>query len=250
MRNGKLISILIAIAFFVIALFSCFMLFSVKKVDVDYMVDSDTDTTSVQTQLDKFIGTNLLFFNGNAVALSLEDFHYMEVLSVYKQYPNVIKVEIKQRREVYEIAHDGKIYVTTADGFVLRVEDDLGQENGREKIRLHLDGIEILDGTLGKTISTTDDEMMKQVFDMADAVWLTDCIKSVTVEKDVLEQNAIFNTYTGVKIIVPEMLDEGVKKIQTAFEKYDLGASDYEKTFRSMMVIKLHTGIIEAQWIS
>ena len=174
----------------------------------------------------------------------------MEVLSVDKQYPNVIKVKIKQRREIYEISYQGKIYVTTAEGFVLRVEDDLGKNSDHERIRLHLDGIEILDGSLGQIISTTDDDMMKQVFAMADAVWLTDCIESVTVEKSVLIENAVFNTRTGVQIIVPEMLDEGVRKIQTAFEKYDLGASDFEKTFRTMMVIKLTTGDIEAQWIS
>ena len=249
MRTKKLISILIAVAFVFVTVFSIVAMFSTKKVEVTFAVDVDTDTVAVQRELDKFLGSNLLFLDVEAVEKQMQGFHYMKILSVDKVYPNVLKVNIEERREIYEIANNGTIYVTTEDGFVLRTFTDNGVENDRDLIRLELSGVEVLDATLGKTISTSADDVLQAVFKMATKVQLTNCIKYVNVRKTLLMQDAEFYTYTGVKIIVREILDDGVGKIEEAFKKYDEVASDYEKTFRTIEVFRLtETGEIIAQW--
>lgn len=249
MRTKKLVLLLIAVVFVLVLLFSCIATFTVKKIEIDFAVGDNTDTVSVQSKLDEFLGSNLLFLNVNAIEESLSDFYYMEVVSVKKSYPNVISVQIRERREVYEICDKDMIYVTTYDGFVLNSFEDVGVDLSRDKIRLNLNGVNVLDGSLGSVIKTDSDELISTLFDMAEKVCLTDCIKLIELEKATEKQNAYFYTYTGVKIIIREILDDGVKKVQTAFVKYDEGATDYEKTFRTIEAIKItSTGEIQAQW--
>ena len=44
---------------------------------------------------------NLIFLSEDDVYKSLDYFHYMEIVSVDKQFPNVINVKVRERREVY-----------------------------------------------------------------------------------------------------------------------------------------------------
>ena len=250
MKTKRLAVILIAIAFSFVVLFSCVGLFSLKKVQVSFSVGENTDTSSVQAELEKFLGKNLLFLDTLDVVESIKGFHYMEVVSIKKDYPNVLMVNIKERREVYEILYGETVYVTTETGFVLNsFSNSEDQAYSRDKITLTFDGVTITDGALGKVLTTDGDDLVGMVFQMASSVNLTDCIKSITLKKATEVATAEFYTYTGVKIIVREILDDGVKKIETAFSKYDEGASDYEKTFKTIEVVKItETGEIQAQW--
>ena len=177
----------------------------------------------------------------------------MKVVSVDKQYPNVIKVELEQRKEVYEIVYNNTAYVTDETGFVLDsypfVDSSISE---RDKIRIHLneaDGVAILNGDIGKVISTNEDEFVKQVFKMAMSVNLSNCIDSIKLEKAVERDVVCFNTYTGVKILIREVFDDGENKVKEAFDVYDEGPTDYQKTYGVIEAIKLvETGKIQAQW--
>jgi hypothetical protein len=64
----------------------------------------------------------------------------MEILSVEKSFPNVVKVNIKERREIYYFKYSDTYLVTTAEGFILRVaneEQALNRE--RDKIIINLE---------------------------------------------------------------------------------------------------------------
>ncbi len=249
MRTKKFAVIIVAIVFVLVMLFSCIALFAVKEVKVNYAVGDSTETSKVQEKLEEFLGDSLVFLDEQEIVDSLSEFHYMEVVSVTKDYPNAINVEIKERREVYEIVSDESVYVTTDDGFVLRTYNINEESKSRDRIRLVLNGVTVSDSALGKIIKTDGDELLKQVFEMAKSVQLTNCIDTVELIKAPQKEIATFNTYTGVKIIIREILDDGVKKIETAFEKYDKGTTDYEKTFNKIVVVKLtETGEIIATW--
>ncbi len=244
MRTKKFAVILVAIVFILVMLFSCIALFTVKKVQVNYAVSDNTDTFTVQGKLNEYLGKNLLFLNTDDVKSSISDFHYMEVLSVDKQFPNIIKVEIKERREIYDVVQGDKVYVTTDDGLKLREYDYKEGNESRERITLKLNGITISETKFGERLVTDGEELLDAVFEMAKSVRLTDCIKNVEIQKGIENETAIFQTYTGVKIIVREILDDGIKKIETAFEKYDEVATDYEKTFKVIETVKTADGNI------
>lgn len=241
MRVKKLAVIIIAIVFSLVMLVSCIALFSVKKINVNFAVGEKTDTLSVQNHLEEYIGKNLLFLDTEEVEQSLQDFYYMEVLSVEKEFPNVINVNVKERREVYDIVSNGTVYVTTDSGFVLNSFADLGAENSsRDKIRIELDGVSVEDATLGKVITTNDNAFLSEVFKMAKSVNLINCIESIKLEKAVEWQNAYFYTYTGVKILITNVLEDGlgVDRIKVAFDKYDEGATDFQKTFQTIVAVQ------------
>ncbi len=249
MKTKRVTVIIVAILFVLVMLVSCVALFSVKKIDVNYSVGNDTDTVEVQNKLEGFLGKNLIFLNEDEVVESIKDFHYMEVLSVKKSFPNVVRVDIKERREVYEIVCGETVYVTTENGLLLRSFNVNEQKPTRDRIRLELKDINVYRATLGQLLITDADELLWQVFKMSKSVQLTNCIENVVLEKaTVFGGKATFVTYTGVKIIIRELLERGVEKIQTAFEKYD-GATDYEKTFKQIEVVILtQTGEIIVLW--
>ena len=60
MKTGKLMAILIALAFIFVAIISCVMLFSVKEVRVSYAVSEEKDISSVSKKFDAFIGKSLV----------------------------------------------------------------------------------------------------------------------------------------------------------------------------------------------
>ena len=240
MQTKRISVILIAIAFMLVVLFSCVGLFSVKKVEVNFAVSEQTDSESIQATLDGFLGDNLLFMKTEEVEKALKGYHYMEVLSVQKQYPNVLTVSLKERREIYYIKYGESYFVTTEDGFVLKsiAAAEFSGNTSRDKILLELVNINVLSATIGSYIKTEKDQIMSTVFEMAKSVNLTDCIKSITVEKKYDElvgteyvgvYDAVFNTYSGVSMIIETITDKGIEKTENAFYVYDTVLTDYQK---------------------
>lgn len=252
MRTKRITVILVSVAFLIIAILSCVSIFSVKKIETTFAVGDDTDTASVQAVLDEFLGRNISLLDLNEVEQALKDFQYMEVVSIEKQYPNVIKVNIKERKEVYYFEYGENVYVTAKDGFVLnqyKKEEFLGG-GSRDMIYLSITGLEVVAVEIGARISTSDDLMLTTIFEMAEEVFLTDCIKKIELYKAVEREEAIFYTYTGVKIVVPKIKDDGIEKIKVAFTAYDESqdAGDYEKTFKTIEVVKMDDGYIYPVW--
>mgnify|MGYP006932840565 CR=1 FL=1 len=250
MKTKRVSVILIAVAFLAISILSCINMFSLKSIRVNYSVSDNADTNSIQAKLDTFIGRNLLFLDESELLSVLWDEPYMEITSVNKSYPNVLNISIKERREVYYFQLDEKLYVLSEEGYVLnclegQVALDALNSNLRDKITLKLDGIEVYGLIIGAKIKTDSDELLKSVFDMTKKVDLTDCIKAITVNKGIeIEGDALFETYTGVKICVEKCYDDGLEKIEKAFIAYDTLITDYQKTYGVIQVYKMDDGNI------
>ena len=249
MRTRKIIVISIAVAFLLITVLAVLTMFSLRKAEVNYAVDKDTDSGEIQQVLDGFLGKNLLFFDEQEVVDALKPFNYIEVLSVEKDYPNVLKVSVKERREVYYFEHQNKLYVTNEDGFLLNCLP-LGTEiNTREMIELKLSNVKILDVTLGKIMETDSPVLMTTVFEMAKSANLTDCIKAMSVIKPAAGEmsDVHISTHTGVNIVIQKVDEYGQEKIRSAFSAYDEKINDFEKGFGTLLVGVVN-GEIKVTW--
>ncbi len=258
MRTGKLMAILIAFAFIFVAIISCVILFSVKEVRVSYAVAEETDVSSVSKKFDAFIGKSLVFLDLQDVETSIDD-PSLKVVSVDKQFPNVLTVKVEQRREVYKFLYDGKIFTADEQGFVFHSYNyDGGDVSDRQTINLNFENVQIGTVEVGKYLKTTDDELLKVVYDMAKAVDLTDRVKSISIVNTTLEGNphivvmrsAEFVTYTGVRVLIENAYEYGKERIVAAFNAYD-NSSDYVKTFDVIRAFRItETGEIKVVFSS
>ncbi|MBO7345671.1 MAG: FtsQ-type POTRA domain-containing protein [Clostridia bacterium] len=248
MKLKRSLTVLIIALFVLVVTFSFFGIFSIRKVETTFSVSENTAVEKLQEKFDALLNKNLLFLDEQEIYDCLKDNHYMEILSVEKSFPNVVKVNVKERREIYYLECPNGYLVTTTDGFVLRTVSTV-PSGERDKIVLSLDGISLLDGTIGKVVKTDNDQLLKLVFEMAKSVNLTDCIEEITVFTMGGESaDVTFGIYTGVDIVVQKADEDGVQKAIEGFSAYDTHANDYEKMFKNILVNKTADGKIQATW--
>lgn len=249
MNTKRITVILIAIAFSIVVLFSCVGLLSIKKVDVKYAVSSDaTETDSVQKSLDSFLGKSLLLLNVDEVAKVIDNQPYMEIVSIGKKYPNVLSINIVERKETYRIIDGAKTYILNEKGFVLNDTGELRQDTKiidlsfiafRNNPNLTLK-INVESAIVGQKIKTSNDSVLYKTLEIAEKVGLTDCISKIFIEDCTGgEYDVSFETHTGSKIYVVNVIEDGERKCLTAFDVYDTIASDYQKRF----------GLIESSYV-
>jgi hypothetical protein len=237
MNTKKLLIILIAIAFVFVTVFSVVGLFAIKKINVDYAVSVDTDVSKSQEILNGYVGKSLVLLNVDEINSSLLSDPYLEVVSVEKQFPNVLNVKIKERREIYEMIIDGKTFVATESGLLLFEGEP--QKSSRTIEFTFGYKVELVgDVVPGGVIKTNSDDGLNKIFEMVKSVNLTDCIKGIELERALgsspnfggVEYNAVLSTYTGANIIIDNILEYGMEKITAVFDAYDNYMSDYQKT--------------------
>lgn len=245
MKKGRLYTILIATAFFIATVLSAFVLFSVNSVDVTFYSNSG-NVEDITQELSRFKGKSLLFLDLDDVTISNEQFPDFYISKVEKSYPNVLKVEVKERRGVFAIRNLDDVVLIDEDGMCIR---NISEEQiDREVVTINLDGIDVVKSQLGYKLETSDDQFVYAVFDMAKEINLTDCIQSISVVSATLKKDAIFNTYSGVSIEVVNAIDDGIAKIVEAYNVYDQFADDYQKSFDKISVYKDVNGNIIPIW--
>ena len=249
MNTKKITVILIAIAFGLVVLFSCVGLLSIKKVEVKYAVSENrSDTDQTQKALDTFLGGNLLFLDVNEVRTAIANQAYMEILSIDKNFPNVLSVSIRERKETYRLIDGEKTYILNEQGIVLNDTGELTQ--GRKVIDLSFIAfrnapnstlkITVESAVVGEKIVTSNDAVVYETLKVADKVGLSDCISKIYIEDCTgNEYDVSFETHTGAKIYVVDAMADGERKCLTAFNVYDTLASDYQKRF----------GLIESSYV-
>lgn len=266
MNTKKISVILIAVAFTLIVMFSCVAIFSVKEIEIEFAVADQTDITDVKDTLNSYLGKNMLFIKAGEIESSLKEHHYMKVISIEKQYPNVLKLKIEERKETYYVELDDKVYVTTAEGFVLNIIDkaEYLENTERNKITLQIKEIDISgnvavekDAELkgcekGDTLAMAGDEFLSTVFELAKKVNLSDCIKELKIEKIVSgtavgARDLVVKTHTGVTIRIMDADKRGVEKIEKAFDAYENATTDYVKTFNYILA-SVSQGEVVVEW--
>ena len=235
----KLIAILMAVVFVVLLAASFFIITTVRKVNVQFSVGKNLDCNQVQSTLDANLGKSFFLLNEQEIIDSLAIYPYAEVISVAKNFPNVVEVSLKERREVYNIKVDEEVLVINETGHLLNIIPASDYQPSRDVINLDIDTIGITQKELGKVIVTTSDQLFLTVLEMAKNVNLTDCIKEIFIDKyDAPNElsDVEFITYTGVRICVYKAEEKGVDKILSAFDCYNKEISDYEKVSGTLMV--------------
>ncbi len=239
MRTKRLLVILIAVAFFCCAVFSCFFLFSVNKVNVEFKVSDDTDTLFLQNKFeDNLVGKNLLFLDLSSVNKILASETYFKVVSAAKQYPNVLKIKIEERKEVFYLEKGESVYLLDETGFVLKSQSktEFDRYGERSLISLSFNNVEINSIKVGSVLSTDDDEHLNCVLAMARSIDLYDSVKAITVTNDAVDyRGAVFSMWTGGTISVWDVITDGILKIKTALIRFD-AASDYVKSDCNVVV--------------
>ena len=250
MKTKKMALISILFVFIIVAILVCVSMFSLKKNEVVYAVSDEYESEAVQEVLDGYLGKNLVFLDVEKIKEELSIFTYIEVVSIKKDYPNVLKVELKERREIYYLENGDRIYVLTDDGYVINSYDKatFTYSNLRDKIILKLSGVNPSLVTVGQKLKTDKSELLDTVFEMAKSVDLTDCIKEISLINAPEKKWAIFSTYTGVDMRIIDIDKHGIEKIEKAFSVYDAQANDFEKTFNVIEVIEDVNGNMVATW--
>ncbi|MBE7080938.1 MAG: FtsQ-type POTRA domain-containing protein [Clostridiales bacterium] len=239
MTAKKNLAKIIAIAFAFVVLLACFGIFTVSKIDVSYAVSS-YDVHTAESILNNYKGKNILFLDEQDVIDDLKSMTYLEVQSVEKKYPNVLSVNITERRETYKMTFNDKTYILDENGVALNDSGEIKQ--GVSVIDLDFitfrnnpnltSKIEVTDVVLGQKIKTTSDETVFKSLEIAKQFGLFDCVKSVTIEDcSGGEYDVSFETHTGVKIYIIDILVDGETKGQVGFEAYNTKANDYQKRF-------------------
>lgn len=275
MKGKKIYISLICVLFFVMTVFLVLATFTVKNVNAKITVSSKGEAffEELQPQLDSFVGKNLLFVNTESVKGIIEKNPYFEVTKIEKSFPNVINVEINERREVYILEYNQKEYFLSESGIVLsQITSSI--ENERNFIRLNYKNVEFYKDIVGyKEFSVNNLEIgSKVLFDkesvlntvtsLATSVDLTDCIKEISFyQMEKTGQGAqigskqidvSFYTYSGVEIVVKDAENLGEDKIIDAFDYYNSEdkINDYYKSVRKIEVRLLDNGTIDSAWTS
>lgn len=248
MKAKRVFVISLAAVFLLAVLFSCVFIFSVKSVKARYSVSDNADLTKIENTLNKYVGNNLLFVNLADIEKELEQYPYYKISNLKKDYPNVITLEVEERREIYCVEHEDKVYILDQDGFVLNSHDKTSFEGvGEDRIELCLNGVEITNIKIGSYMTTNDQALMQSILDMSKSARLTDCISKIVVTSQTEFKDADFYTDTGVTITITKADVRGVDKINKAFESYD-NADDYYKSFDTILVTLLDSGEILVDW--
>lgn len=250
MQNVRKLVVLIGVAFGVAVIAACVLLFSVKKVSVEFSVYGESQATEIREDLETFNGRNILFVKVSDVYAVCDKYPYYEITAVKKEYPNVLKVNVKKRAEKFRLTADNGVFVLDGEGIVL---NDTGvTEIAANVIDLNAGDLTVV-AEVGKKITTSDDGLFFAVITSAQTLNISDCVKNISIDKlnvggTDFRRDAVFETHTGVKVTVEDVDDDGAAKINAAFIKYE-SLSDYEKTVKDIIAYK-SGGEIVAVWTS
>ena len=242
MNTKKLTAILIAIAFGLVVLISCVGLLLIKKVDISYAVSIErNDTDEIQKKFDEYLGKNLLFLDTNEVIENFKSEPYLEIVAVEKKYPNVLRMDIRERKETYRIQDGNKAYVIDENGYVLNdtgvcIQNKKVIDLNFEHVIPNLQNspnflIQITNATLGEKIQTNNDGVFYKVLNISKKVGLSDCIDSIKIIDYTNGFDVFYETQTGVELRIIDLEIDGEKKALIAFDKYNTIATDYQKRF-------------------
>ena len=252
MKTKRIISLIIAI-FFVFATFaSCYFIFSIKKMQCKVISDGEISSHLIQEDLDEYLGKSILFFDLENVENVIKNYPYFKLNSVYKKYPNIIQIEIEQRKEVYHILHsDNLYYLLDQTGFVIDALTSVEFESSNlNTIELSYKNDESFALAIGKKVSVSQIQLFNSVLEMTKSIDLTDCVYKIEVNAHSQFKDVVFFTRSGVKIEITSADILGLQKLDVAMQSYH-NAKDYYKTFDTIKVfILVDDNSIQCEWTS
>lgn len=253
MKHKRLITIFVIAIFALISIFTVFSVFTIDYVDVKFNISDDgrIDADVIEDKLSKWKGKNLLFISQDKLVDEIKDFTYFEVVSIEKDFPNKLNIEINERKARYVVEFEGENYVVSTDGFVL---EKLTTENS-SLIKLNVDSEKVgnrfsfTNVTIGQYIVTSDNGSINALFDIMDVEGLSDFVTEVdvywtadddtsTANRNEANQSLSIKTATEVSVSIDKFKEYSVEKAKALVKSYKniddyLKANSYLEVFRS-----------------
>ena len=226
--------------FVVLSVIAVFSVFTVKNVDVSFNVSDELkyETNEIQDKLDKYLGKNLMFVDTEEISTILNDYPYLEVLSLKKSWPNVIKVELTERQKVYYVSNsdNGEKYILDVNGVVVEKVNTV--PNGLIELKTEIKSVE-----LNSKIVLQDDyqEFLSLSLSVILNDFFTNTVKAVEIcpaSAEQAESVIYLEMSTGLKIEIYKANERGNDKLSFALEYYDKSLSDREKYVHSFIVFE------------
>jgi hypothetical protein len=228
----SLLIILIFAVFIGVLVLSYFLLTTVRKVEVRFVVAGNTDIVAVQKELDKNLGKNINFINDADIQKTVSEFGYIELVSIERVFPNVLKIAVKERVEAYSVVEGETVYVLSDEARLLKTVSKSDFVNADKLIELDMGDVVITEKIEGQVIKTTNDELLTSVLDTVRETSLTTGIKSIKLVQYAAQSefsDIEVQMRTGVKICIYEAEDRGTEKLKAALSEYDSATGDFEK---------------------
>lgn len=246
MKNKKLI-ILYSVIFFLVAFCLGFnAICSISIFDTNYTLSSDEgkrEVAEIQLKLNDYQNKNMLFFNEDNVKNIYKDYNYIELVSLEKQYPNVIKIVAVEKSEVYcvAVAETNEFFMLDKDGLALsKKSTNTNRIDGGKNIVLNFDC----------DINAVGDKVLEnnKKFDLVKNIikyieTQTNGARSVAKQIDIggpteiTQEGAYIRIFMqeGVSIKITNPTNLTSKKIKKAYQKY-LSLFDSDKLYGEVVV--------------
>lgn len=136
MKHKVLLITLTCLLFCAICTLCVKELFSVKDITVNYSVKTE-ETEEINSLLEKYVGKSMFSINTQAVKDEITANRYLKVLSVEKNYPNELIVNLIERIEKFYYYDGSDYYYFDNEYFVVRMEE-LHDNRGAELVEISL----------------------------------------------------------------------------------------------------------------
>lgn len=251
MKHKRIVVALTCSIFAIVCLLSVFKLFSVSDIKVNYSVYNE-NVEEVESMLEKYSGKLIFFVNTSEIESEITQNRYLKVVSVKKQYPCSIIVDLVERGERYALKASDGWYFLDEEFFAVRSAQTADSINGEK-----LTAITFYDVNGAETLQSCS---LKRTFEFpygADSS-MREMLSSLgDVGENVLEIRFISTPEQGNYRVDLYMAEGVIVEIQKAgedsLEKLKVGISAYselsvEKRMRGKIVVnKTVDGVIKAE---
>lgn len=235
MKNKRLAIILIILTFFAVVVVLSSTVFSLSKVDVNFLTTTDHLTGQAEDIVESAnfnLGENVLFVNKNLHTTLLEKQNpYLKVVNIETIFPNKIVLNVAERNEVFSIKLPDNSYAI-CDEELKVLKTSLTYYNSAQNA-IELKNVTVLNSTVsaGDFLTVEESGLIKSTFNCLrewdlSYVNLKAKITSITINYDRLNQ-ILINMRSGVQIKIKDAEMFLSDKLNLAFSFYSNTQADY-----------------------
>ena len=123
MKHKRLLIISTCLVFLMICVLCFKELFTVKDINVEYLVTSNGVNEEVYSLVEKYKGKSIFSIDAEEIKNEITSNRYLKVLSIEKKYPNEILINVIERSEKYYYVADDAVYYFDDEFFTVRKAD-------------------------------------------------------------------------------------------------------------------------------
>ncbi|MBO4989546.1 MAG: FtsQ-type POTRA domain-containing protein [Clostridia bacterium] len=219
-----------------------------------YSEQARAEASEAHQKLDEKLGTNLLFVSEKEIRSVFDEYPYLSVLSVEKDFPKRVEIRIEEKMEVYAIPYrtaESRGYcMVDRNGLILNLKGDNANRLDGEA-NVPIEGIEIQNPVVGQTVEessyTVDGRTQEGAFGRLQEALailhdrfggLRSCVRSVSFRSPTGEEKDetfVCAMSEGVTITLVGPGVKGTEKAEAAAARY-LSLNDTQKLFGKIFV--------------